>query len=129
MNPAFIKENPIDLNADVVGSRMYITQYTIRGAPTTGGVPDSPIYLLDFPDMTATHFNSWVHANGRRGFPLQLDGDYTSVRLTPPMHVMHTESRTNDVINLQKFRVSISDMNGNPALFTGGITLALMISN
>lgn len=56
---------------------LWLQAYSIVGIPVTAGVPNSRHYNLHL-DNANSHVSTWVRSDHKNGFPLLLNGAFTS---------------------------------------------------
>lgn len=74
----------MEFNKEISTREIYLTRYSIKDAPVTTSVPDSPVYYLQIDTLSSER---WIHSDNLTGAPLLLDGSYTAVNLARPIHV------------------------------------------
>jgi hypothetical protein len=102
----------IDLPSEHRHNKLFLFEYTIKGAPQTLSVPDNVFYNLIIEDSPA-YSSQYIRNDQRPGIPLALTGGFTHIECLPPLEVARG---SND--KLHHFRMRIPDQNGNPAVFS-----------
>jgi hypothetical protein len=107
-------EQNVRMTDAIAFSKLHITNYAIKGAPSTVGVPDSSAYYIRL-DASGIAQNHWLNTSGAQGIPLFLDGAFTSRIVEPAIPLVDSPHP----LFLREFRVVVRDSTGaTPAVFT-----------
>lgn len=105
----------IDLNTDAKSiNYMELHGYSINGVPTTNGVPNDLYYNFNFDDFGV--ISNWDRSDNRRGPAIPMINNFVYQQLYKPLPFISSFSRLSPPLN--RLRYSITDSNGNPAIFT-----------
>jgi hypothetical protein len=93
---------------------LYLREFSIKGVPTTAGVPDDLFFDMEIEHQSAN--NQFMNRNdNRRGYPLKLTGAFTTDKYDTPVKVVDfgNTTRVND------FNIKLSTPTGtNNATYT-----------
>jgi hypothetical protein len=76
----------VRLNARIKPKCVFLTGFSIFGAPTTAGVPDDIAMFLEITEVPMD-FNEQNSNQASRGLPLLLTGANTTTQFSPPLLV------------------------------------------
>ena len=119
----------LKLNSDVMGRRLFLQSYTVKGYPTTSNIPDSTHYKLrilsdgEKSEKGGSIFASrhtgtagTVGTNDQIQIPLEAGG-YTHRHLGVPQREVYTKHGA-DGFHIKSFEVIVTDEDDNAAEFT-----------
>lgn len=113
-----LTSNPQRVNFSDIATfkKLTINFYSVKGAPTTGGVPDSSVYYLKLNTSNFPH-SHWINTTGgASGVPLTLTGAFTTRDLSQPTVML--ESPDSIAIDRSLF-IDVRDSTGSTyAVFT-----------
>jgi hypothetical protein len=109
---------PVSLTTlkDHTHTQLYIMAYTIRGYPTTNGIPNNLYFNLLFDDIPSFGNAEWIRNDNLAGIPLALHAGwftgFTHEDYNPPRLL-----RSGTPSSLTRFNLRITDDQNNPAIF------------
>jgi hypothetical protein len=102
----------VDLPKTIVGNGIWLRGYVVKGTPVTAGVPDEPVLSIEFSNVGRNQFHSWCRSDLLRGFPLNLDGAFTSIWHDNLAHIQ------GGPVQLEHFDLDVRDSTGAYATFS-----------
>jgi hypothetical protein len=102
----------VQLNTQIKNPRkLYLESYVVKGAPVTGGQPNSINYNIILKNIP-TSVNLYSRNDSLQGIPIPLEGGYTEKTLSTKRHVANLNT------SLANFTIEVTDESGNAATFT-----------
>lgn len=107
--------NPINVDFDAPirkAIHLHLYAFSIKGAPTTAGVPDWTHYNIEAVDSNLT-IKGVLRNDHKKSIPLPLSGGFTFVLFPDPIPMLDHPQ-----INIEKFTLKLTNKNGDLAQYS-----------